>query len=191
MTEIIHIPNIGEYTLKFIDGDLFITRMRDDNEIEDEYEIEDDNEIEDEYKDDEIEDEYKDVEIEIQEEKNYITREELNKLTLNKSKILSCIVKNKEEIISNKFKYRAILNDIWKSMPIQKIIQTTTFNMKLTNENGKKGYIWCPKLNISIQNKDATNTMKEILNMIKKNKYSIKISIKLKTKQIVHYKSNV
>lgn len=122
---------------------------------------------------------------------SYITEDEFNRTILNSSKILDCIVKNGEDIISNKSKYRSILDDIWISMPVQKILQTTTFNMKLINENGLDGYRWCPKLNLSIQNKDAKYTMKEILNMIKVNNYSIKITIQLETNTIIKFKLNI
>lgn len=121
---------------------------------------------------------------------NYITEEEFNRTILNSSKITDCIVKNGEEMISNKTKYVSILRDIWKSMPTQKILQTTDFNMKLTEEKGIDGYNWCPELKLSIQYKDAKYTMKEILNMVKVNNYSIKISIRLKTEQIINYKFN-
>jgi hypothetical protein len=124
----------------------------------------------------------------------YITEDEINRTILNSllnsSKILECIIKNGEKIISNKSKYRSILNDIWVSMPTQKILQTTTYNMKLTNEKGLDGYDWCEKLNLSIQNKDASLSMKEILNMIKVNNYSIKITIQLKT-NIIKFKLNI
>lgn len=119
----------------------------------------------------------------------YIT-EELNRTILLHSTIIECIVKNEEKIITNKLKYRSILDDIWKSMPTQKILQTTTFNMKLTNENGINGYTWSKKLNMSIQSKDAKNTMKEIINMVKINNYYLIISIKLKNEKIIHFKIN-
>lgn len=122
---------------------------------------------------------------------NYITEDEFNIILLNSSKITECIVKNREKIISNKRKYTTILRDIWKSMPIQKILQTTNFNMKLTKEDGKNGYNWCQELKLSIQNKDSKYTMKEILNMVKVNNYSIKISIILETGQIINYKFNL
>lgn len=122
---------------------------------------------------------------------NYITEDELNRSILNSSKILNCIVKNGEEIISNKTKYRSILTDIWKSMPTQKILQTTTFNMKLTDENGINGYSWSPELKMSIQGKDSKYTMKEVLNMIKVNNYSIQISILLETGKTINYKFNL
>ncbi len=51
---------------------------------------------------------------------SYITEDELNRTILNSSKILDCIVKNGQDNISNKSKYRSILDDIWISMPAQK-----------------------------------------------------------------------
>ncbi len=121
----------------------------------------------------------------------YITEDELNRTILNSSKILDCIVKNGEDIVSNKTKYRSILDDIWFSMRAQKILQTTKFNMKLTKENGLYGYKWCPRLNLSIQNKDANYTIKEIINMVKVNNYSIQITIKLETDKIIKFKLNI
>ena len=38
-------------------------------------------------------------------------------------------------------------------MPTQKILQTTTFNFKLTNENYEKGYKWDDDINMSYQSK--------------------------------------
>ena len=73
-------------------------------------------------------------------------------------------------------------------MQTQKILQTTQFNFKLTNENGIKGYHWCHAISMSFQNKDATGTLKEIVNMVKVNKLTIELSIKLETGRIVHFK---
>ena len=41
---------------------------------------------------------------------------------------------------------------------------------------------------MSFQDKNATGTLKEILNMVKVNKLTIKLSIKLETGRIVYYK---
>lgn len=121
----------------------------------------------------------------------YISEDEFNRIILNSSKILNCIVKNGEELISNKTKYNAILIDVWKSMPTQKILQKTTFNMKLTNQYGLNGYKWCPELKLSIQHKDSKYTMKEVLNMVKLNNYTILIVLRLATGQIIKYKYNL
>ena len=120
--------------------------------------------------------------------KQYMTENELNMTQITHSTIEECIIKKEEENISTNTSYRSVLVDIWKFMPTQKIIQTTTFNFKLTKENGEKGYKWCDDIHMSFQNKDATGTLKEILNMVKVNKLTIKLSIKLETGRIVHFK---
>ena len=120
--------------------------------------------------------------------KQYMTENELNMTQIKHSTIEKCTIKKQEEIISINTTYRSVLVDIWKSMPSQKILQTTTFNFKLTNENGEKGYKWCNDIHMSFQNKEATKTLKEIVKMIKVNKYTIDISIKLETGRIVHFK---
>jgi hypothetical protein len=73
-------------------------------------------------------------------------------------------------------------------MPTQKILQTTTFNFKLTNENGINGYTWSRHINMSFQDKNASETLKEIINMVKVNKMTMDLSIKLQTDRIVHFK---
>jgi hypothetical protein len=120
--------------------------------------------------------------------KQYLTETELNDTHIKHSTILECLIKKKDEKISTKKKYRSILIDIWKTIPAQKILQTTTFNFKLTNENGKKGYKWCDDINMSFQNKDTRGTLKEILNMVKLNKLTINLSIKLETDRIIYFK---
>ena len=52
-----------------------------------------------------------------------ITEEELIKTNLQSSKILECMIKKNDEIISTKRKYLSNLNNIWQRMPIQKIFQ--------------------------------------------------------------------
>jgi hypothetical protein len=121
--------------------------------------------------------------------KQYMTENELNITQITHSTIEECLIKKEEVNISTNTNYRSVLIDIWKSMPTQKILQTTTFNFKLTNENGEKGYKWCDDITMSFQDKNATGTLKEILNMVKVNKLTIKLSIKLETGRIVYYKS--
>ena len=120
--------------------------------------------------------------------KQYMTENELNMTHITSSNIEECIIKKEEAHISTNTSYRSVLIDIWKSMPTQKILQTTTFNFKLTNENGVKGYKWCDDIHMSFQNKDAIGTLKEIINMVKINKLTIEMSIKLETGRIVHFK---
>ena len=72
-------------------------------------------------------------------------------------------------------------------MPAQKILQKTSFNFKLTDEKGEKGYTWCQNLHMSFQNKDGNHTLQEIINIIKVNSYNIKMTIKLSEGYIIHF----
>jgi hypothetical protein len=113
--------------------------------------------------------------------------------SFNSSTIVECIIindKNKEIISNHQTKYTSILQDIWKSMPTQLIIQATTFNFKLTNENGNKGYKWCPELMMSYQRNDAKGSIIEILRMCNLNNYSINIKIKLSSNAIINFIKN-
>ena len=60
--------------------------------------------------------------------------------------------------------------------------------MKLTNEYGLDGYAWCADLHLSIQSRDAKNTMREVLNIVKLNGYFMKISIKLENSRVICFK---
>ena len=113
-----------------------------------------------------------------------ITDEELLP-QLTSTKIMECTIKHCDETISSATKYRSLLIDIWKSMPTQKILQTTTFNFKLTNENGLNGYNWCESLRMSFQNKCAKESFKEILHMMAVNQYTIYIRLQLENGKIV------
>ena len=122
----------------------------------------------------------------------YITEEELYKLPFKSSSINTCIIKKNNNIISNNISnltiikyFRLVLIDIWKTMPTQKILQTSTFNFKLTQENG---YIWYPEINMFVQNENTEKTIKEIINMIKINKMSMELSIRLNTHTMEFFK---
>ena len=111
---------------------------------------------------------------------NYISIDVLLDLNLTNSKINYCIITDiEEEIISNSNRYFRILIDIYKSLSASFILQNTTFNIKLTNEDGNKGYKWCPEINMSVQGKDSNGTLKEIIKMITLNNYKINIEIEL------------
>jgi len=120
--------------------------------------------------------------------KSYIEEFEFMRLSFKGSTILNCLIKDNECLISDKKKYRQILVDIWKSMPTQKILQNTNFNFKLTDEKGEKGFKWCNEINMSFQGKDASGSIKEIINMIHLNKYKIDISIKSGEGNVYHFK---
>ena len=134
MTDIIRIPNIDNYTMTVINGELVLTLIR-----------------------------------------KYLKREELFRIDLTKSKILFCTIKDyNDKIISTSNSY--------KSLPHQYILQNTTFNIKLTND-----YVYYPEINMSIQHKNANETIKEIINMIVMNTYSLDIRFNLETGEIINY----
>jgi len=120
--------------------------------------------------------------------KQYITEEELRRVQLAHSVIKECIIKQDDEIISATKTYRSIIVDIWKSMPTQLILQNTTFNFKLTNENGKKGYHWCDEVHMSFQGKDSKGTLVEILKMANLNNLNVELSILLETGALIHFR---
>jgi hypothetical protein len=121
--------------------------------------------------------------------KVYISEDELNNTDIRFSNILECIIKKGDEVISsNRKKYRPILIDVWKHMSIRRILQTTTFNCKLTNDDNNNSYNWCSDINMYFQNQDAKNTLKEIIEMVKENELNINLSIKLQTGNIIYFK---
>ena len=124
---------------------------------------------------------------------NYITLDELLDKNLTNSKINYCIITDADadnEVISNSIKYSKILIDIYKYLPASFILQNTTFNIKLTNENGNRGYTWYSEINMSVQRKDSNGTFKEIIKMINLNNYKIDIEIELSNGESINYKNN-
>ena len=124
---------------------------------------------------------------------NYITLDELLNKNLTNSKINYCIITDTNtdnEVISNSIKYSKILIDIYKYLPASFILQNTTFNIKLTNENGNRGYIWYSEINMSVQHKEANLTFKEIIKIINLNNYKIDIGIELSNGEKINYKNN-
>jgi len=121
----------------------------------------------------------------------YITEDELMLTSVSGSSILECNIKNVEcfPISSGRNKYAPILIDIFEMMDPITIIKESTFNFKLTDEDGLHGYHWYPCLKLSIQSKCANDTLKEIIRMVKFNNCSIKLCIKLKTAEIIHFKN--
>jgi hypothetical protein len=124
--------------------------------------------------------------------KSNITEEDLTRELVSTSRINECVINTQrgETISKLQNSYRMILIDIWKSMPAQKILQTTSFNIKLTNENDLNGYKWCPEINMSIQAKDHHETLKEIIKLVKINNYSLSLSLKISNNNIVSFNVN-
>ena len=121
----------------------------------------------------------------------YLSKDEFLNNDFTSSKILKCeITKNNNLLISNNLNYKKIIHNIWKTMTSSKILQNTTFNMKLTNENGERGYVWYDDLKLSIQSKNANNSIKEIFKMVLINNYFITLKIQLVNKSIINFKTH-
>lgn len=130
----------------------------------------------------------------------YITSKEFLK-NVKSSKILKCVViKNDEEIISEKQKYASIMQDIWRIMTPDEILYNTQLtivdvtnnykNIDITKKTptGTKHYQMIKSNpNLYFRNKSARPTMEEILHLCKIKNYTIKITIK-KNEKLFSYK---
>jgi len=118
-----------------------------------------------------------------------LTCEELlRKYSYKKSSIEECNIINRDKIISTSTKYNRIMKDIMCIMDTHQILNNMGTTVKLTNENGLNGYNWDEKLRVSIRNKDADGTLKEIIKLVNLNNISIDLRIKLESGEIVHFR---
>jgi hypothetical protein len=116
-----------------------------------------------------------------------LSKNDFIRIDFRNSKIEKCIIKNiNGEIISNNNKFFRILIDILRTMDKEQILQKTSFRIKLDNYT-LEGYNWCPDLKLSIQRKEASATLKEIIKMVDINNYLIYITIKLGTGDVIQY----
>jgi len=125
----------------------------------------------------------------------YLSDQEFEKIylsklnNLSKSNITKCDIRDDLIIISQgKTKYRRILIDVWKSMEKKVILDKSKYNFKHTDEKGERGYTWSQELGMSFRDKDSNGTMKEIINMVKLNNFTIDIEIQLENKEKIYYK---
>lgn len=119
--------------------------------------------------------------------KKKISDDELVALDLVGSKVTECYIFSMSNTISKKTNIRHILNDVWYSMNINDLLNHSSFDMKTKNDNAEYGYLYDDKLKLFIKGKNINDTLKELLRMIKLNKYFIHISIKLKDDIIINY----
>jgi hypothetical protein len=116
--------------------------------------------------------------------KEEVITHEILKKDLTFSKILDCVIDNKKPDVMS---YRNILIHVFKKMNKEDILKHSSFNFK--EEEVYDGYHWCEDIQLSFQNKDAKNTLKEIIRLCELNKYVLFIQIKLSTREIITYRS--
>lgn len=85
----------------------------------------------------------------------------------------------------------SIITDIWLSMEVSKILENTTFDVKVSNGKIEEGYDWyIPKLNLSYrEKKDMKDYVLEIYNMTEINHYKIHLRIDLGYNEVINYKN--
>lgn len=162
MSDTIRISNIDRYTMQVIEGSLVLTLKEVDNTFD----------------------------TTVVEPR--LSEEDFLKTNFRSSKIVSCVIKNKNgDIISEDNKnYRSVLVDVWACMPLTLFMLNTTFNLRFIKEECIiDGFRWCPELRCSFQNKDSEGTIIEILNMVRLNEFTIDLTIKLKNGEEVNYKN--
>ena len=113
-----------------------------------------------------------------------LTSAELSSMSFTHSTIVHCIVKhttNGQAIIStDRTKFRQVLKDVFAAMPRPLLRQVTTFNLNPINMHGVNGYQWSEPLGLSIQGKDATSTLREIVRLVELNQYSLEVVVELR-----------
>lgn len=121
-----------------------------------------------------------------------ISIDEAMVMSFTKSVVSFCEIRNtgvntwaNKTVSSGRVKYKHILVDLFASLPAQKLLQDTSFNMKLTDEHGKNGYWWCSQIHMSVQSKDATNTLREIVRLSIQNKYEVEMEVELQSGELV------
>ena len=107
-------------------------------------------------------------------------------ISLTNSEITYCNLCNDTHQISSRQHFKSILDDIWKSMTRETIIENTSFNY-LTIECNERGYKWIPELRLSFQNKDANGTLYELIKMAKLNNYELNLTIKLVNEKTIYF----
>lgn len=101
-------------------------------------------------------------------------------------KIISKNKINLKENPKDKIFYRRILIDIWKTKSTDELIKQYPKKFKITDEGGNKGYYWSDDLQLSVQGKNANNSIKDIYEFCEKNKYKIGLFIKLNDNKKVY-----
>jgi len=117
--------------------------------------------------------------------KYYLTDKDISHYDLKRSNLIDCKINNQVMLNPN---YTKLLKFIWKQIPINKIIQNTIFNIKLSNESidGDSNYNWNDDLNFAYQPRNTNKTIKEIIHMCKLNNFSLELLIKLENDNTIN-----
>jgi len=114
-----------------------------------------------------------------------ISKEDLMKKDLAHSKIVYSRINN-FDIYKFNLSYKGVLKILYGMIPKETILEHTKFNIKKFKFNDN-GYKWDEDLVLSIQGKDAKNTLAEILMFTEIQKFNMYIMIELENEEIIEY----
>jgi len=125
--------------------------------------------------------------------RNYITNEEeLFRKDLTNSSIIYCIIKDNDNFIEIPANYphiRCLIN-LYTKFPKSFILSKTKLKVSLKKENYNNiGFIYYPEIEMSIDDKDTNESLKEIMNMIRINNFKIELGIVLSNGDNIYYKN--
>ena len=107
------------------------------------------------------------------------------------SEIIQCYIKNKNgKLLSDKNKYASILADIYDEVNLDYLIEKYK-KLKSYNFEAKdrvKDFSWNDTHKFAWRLKDANNTIKDIIDIVKDQDFKILLHIKLKNGNILKYK---
>ena len=106
----------------------------------------------------------------------YVDEKELFNKDLRGSSIVECKINNETLEIK---KYHTLLLYIYSNTYVETVLQNTILNIS-QQEIYEKDFTYYDYLKLSIQGAEARRTLKEIINMVRINNYTMRIVIKLK-----------
>jgi len=119
----------------------------------------------------------------------WTSEEEMLGISLKGSKIIYCVVKNFDDVVTLKSNYRGILFDIWSTMEPNDIYDNSKdFCKIIIGSNKDKGFSEIPNKHLSYQGQESTKIFWLILEMISVTKYAMEISIELADKSVVNFR---
>jgi len=122
------------------------------------------------------------------EQVHYVSKEELI-ASARSWKILKCLVRSGDTVISTSLGNQTIVKDIWRTMPRNKVIEdrpnpnTYTFIPEDTGLNS------CKEHDLYFHSVNNTISIREILHLVKNNQLTIQLTILTKQGDFIYYKA--
>lgn len=115
----------------------------------------------------------------------------INNENFTKSKMIKCIINKKDDIISDdKNNYASTLTDVYNNCSYE-YLYTKYFNKtshKFDTDKKLEKYIWNKKHEFAYRGKNSNAVIKEIVDIVKENEFSMLLHIKLENGKELKYK---